>query len=419
MFPLVDLSIMILLLLPRVVMNPLFWLVIYLVQRQYQRINNLEKKMFGTGFSSVKGQVGRSLIYGLLCGIAGSYILTFVGVSLSGAAVHWVWPVAIFLMLINPRFMCFAYAGGLVSISSLLFGFPQVEIPQLMALVAVLHIIESILIWFTGHRDPSPVILKKPDGELVGGFNLQKFWPIPVVVMWSLLMDDPGQISELLVMPQWWPVLQPQTIAGPGQELVFSMLPVVAALGYSDLALTCHPREKAKKSAVFLAIYSTVLLLVAIAASFYEQLLFVAALLAPLGHELVVYFGGRRELTGVPIFIPPAEGMMVLTTAPGSGAHGLGLKNGEIILRLGEFTINSNRELMLAAEEREYPQEMLTIIREGEKWQYKTYPQVAAKDVAGIISVPAGDGSYVELKGQGVLLRWLRKLVPPRKGDGN
>jgi hypothetical protein len=418
MFPWQEIGLLILKLLPQVVFSPLFWVVLILIHSQYRRINSLERNLFGIAFSSVGKQVWRSVLYGLLGGVAGSFLLTLVGVSLSGAGIIYLWPVAIALMLFNPRFMCFAYAGGIVSLSHLIFGFPDLEIPQILALVAVLHMVESLLIFLTGHLDPTPVILKKPSGELVGGFNLQKFWPIPVAVMLAVMMDMPGPSPDLIPMPDWWPLLRPRQLPPPGKELVYSLFLVTAALGYSDLALTCRPREKARRSAGYLALYSIVLLAAAVGASFYAPLLGAAALLSPLGHELVVRLGNRRELQGKAIYTPPPKGAMVLATVPGGVGEGLGLVPGEVILEVNGREVFSPADLEEGLEEMAPPWEMVTRQPGGtcDRKRYLTVEEGAA--TLGVIFVPAGNNvPYVQIKNQGLLQRWWKGFTRRRKGD--
>lgn len=417
MFPWLEIGVLILKLLPQIVLSPIFWVVMLLVFSQYRRINNLERSLFGVTFSSVGRQVWRSLLYGLLGGVAGSFLLVLVGVSLSGAGIVYLWPVAIALMLINPRFMCFAYAGGLVSLSHLIFGFPDLEIPQILALVAVLHMVESLLIFLTGHLDPTPVIVKKPSGELVGGFNLLKFWPIPVAVMLAVTIELPELTGDLIRMPEWWPLLRPRELPPPGKELVYSLFLVTAALGYSDLALTCRPREKARRSAGHLALYSLALLAAAIGASFYSPLLVVAAVIAPLGHELVVQLGNRRELGGRAIYTPPPRGAMVLATVPGGLGEGLGLVPGEVILEVGGRELFSPAELAGILGELVPPWEMVTLQPVGSYHQVRYLTVEGETRDLGVIFVPDGNNvSYVQLKNKGSLQRWWQAFSRRRKG---
>ena len=98
---------------------------------------------------------------------------------LSEAGLWYVWPLALLLMLMHPRYLCFSYAGGIMALSSLLFGWPELNVPAVISLVAVLHMVEAVLIRWHGHLNPSPVYLRTGEGEVVGGLNLQKFWPCP------------------------------------------------------------------------------------------------------------------------------------------------------------------------------------------------------------------------------------------------
>jgi len=51
------------------------------------------------------------------------------------------------------------------------------------------------------------------------------------------------------------------------QDITYQILPVVAALGYGELAITCFPRERTKISACHLAVFSIVLLGLSVLAS--------------------------------------------------------------------------------------------------------------------------------------------------------
>lgn len=266
MLPWLKIAALILTIFPRFIANPLFWLVLLLIYKQYRRLNRLQMDMFGLEFTPVGKQVCQSALFGLAGGLVGSFLMVLVGVSLSRAGIIYVWPLAIFLLLFSPRFMCFAYAAGIISLVHLIFGFPQLEIPQLLGLVAVLHMVESLLIYLTGHLYPIPVITKNPAGQLIGGFNLQKFWPLPVVIMLTVVLDMPELTDDFIRMPQWWPLIRPQELGAAGQEVVYSLFLVTAALGYSDLALSSTPRQKAGRSAVYLALYSILLLLAAMGA---------------------------------------------------------------------------------------------------------------------------------------------------------
>ena len=187
MRPFLDLGLAILRVLPSALFEPTyaiaFWLVVLLVFFQYRRVAGMEERLYGF----VKNQPGHQTILaaaqGLVGGLIGSFILVFVGVSLSGAGIQYLLPVALLLYLLSPRLMCFSYAGGIVAVLYLLFGLPRVSVGGIMALVGILHLTESLLIWLSGHTCATPVVIRNQRRELVGAFSLQKFWPVPIVVL--------------------------------------------------------------------------------------------------------------------------------------------------------------------------------------------------------------------------------------------
>jgi hypothetical protein len=388
----------------RMVVSPLFWIIVVIIYFQYRRINQQKELMFG-----IKEQDGwrHALLatgHGVIGGLVGSGLIVFMGVSLSGIGIQFLWLLAITLMLVSPRFICFAYAGGIISLSSIIFGYPQVDIPMLMGLVAILHMVESVLILVSGHMGALPLYTKLDDGRMVGGFNLQKFWPIPLVALALMVLPDPSQVSGV-GMPDWWPLIKPSVTGNP-DNFVYALLPVVAALGYGDLALTSKPREKSKKSAFFLGLYSLILLALAVLASRNPSLVLLPALFSLLGHELVIKIGRDVEFKGQPKYVAPEKGIMVLAVLEKSAAKRMGLKTGDIIFSVNTFPVNSRRDLTNVLHwggtvlETEY--------MDSDTGKYsRTFTRKGFHEPFGVILVPEGDESqYVELTSKGFLARW-------------
>ena len=169
---------------------------------------------------------------------------------------------AIFLFLFNPRFLCFAYAGGIVAVFSLflrvvlpvypvlgkskiLTDAANIHLPSLLALIGILHLTESFLIYLSGHRGASPVYLKTSSGEVVGGYSLQRFWPLPLIGLWALAVAENSQMFVGgISMPEWWPLLGTVMNVGVDEKVIYFMFPIVAGLGYSDMAL---PKIRAQR----------------------------------------------------------------------------------------------------------------------------------------------------------------------------
>ncbi len=334
MFPFVDIFVMIVKSIVSVIINPLFWVVLFLVHSQYRKSCMLEERMLGIQKYSVWDRLASSVLAGLAGGFIGSMVMVLVGVTLGNAGILYVWVIAILLMMVNPRYMCFSYAGGIVSLCSLVFGFPRVDVPSLMAIVAILHLVESVLIYFNGHKHSVPVYMHDRRYGVVGGFSLMRFWPIPIVIMTVIT----GQVlpGDAVPMPDWWPLIRSMEMleAADPENLTYIMLPVVAALGYSDVAITHTPEAKSLKSALSLSGYSIVLLVISVIASYYRPFQWLAAFFGPVFHELLIIRSKSVQKRSKPLYIPVEDGVRVLDVLPDSVSEKMGIKRGDIIYRI-------------------------------------------------------------------------------------
>lgn len=346
MFPLGQLLPLILGNFAAALLDPSFWIVVLLVAFIYKRTASAPQQIFDLPPEPVWSFVVMSTFFGLVGGLVGSLLIILVGISLGEVGISYLWLAAIFLMLIQQRFICFAYAGGLLSLSYLIFGFPQVSVAQVMGLVAILHLVESLLILLSGHLQAVPVYLKTKQGGIAGGFNLFKFWPLPLVALVAVNYPQNDILVNSIQTPDWWPLIQPQFLSGPG-ETVHIMFPIVAALGYGDIALTTSPRVKTRRAALELALYSLALLLMAILSSHFQELVLLPALFGPLGHEAIIRLGQRREMRGKPLFVQPERGVMILQLLHGSQLAKAGLKSGDVILSVNGRAVDDNFELRL------------------------------------------------------------------------
>ncbi len=185
-------------------LQPFFLVVIVLIWLMYRRMQNTREALFGVRDSTLR-LVLTALGYGIAGGLVGSVLIVVLGISINDIGIIYLWILAVLLMLVDPRFLCFSYAGGILALISLLTGYPKLNIPALMGLVAVLHLVESMLILGSGHIDPLPVYVRNRFGRVVGAFNLQKFWPIPlaIIAVATTAQAPAGGVA----MPGWWPLL--------------------------------------------------------------------------------------------------------------------------------------------------------------------------------------------------------------------
>lgn len=332
--------------LSQIIFHPIFWVVLFLVATQYKKQAKIEKRALGIVRSSLIGKTVNSTIFGLLGGIIGSAIMIGLGVSIDSQGIIYLWPIAIALFMINARYLCFSYAGGLLSLFSLIFGFPDIDVPGLMALVAILHLVESFLIFMNGSKDSIPIVVNRGEGQYVGGYSFHRFWPIPIIIMTAMLSSQVPPSTQIQ-MPNWWPLIKPSGTLGMRRDLTFIIMTVVAALGYGDMALTQEPKVKVRKSAFRLSVYSLMLLILSIISSQMDLFKWIAALFAPLAHEFLIIYGQKEERKGRPLFTIPPRGVRLLEVLKGSASDKMGLKRGDLVHSLNNMPINKEEDISL------------------------------------------------------------------------
>ncbi|SDF27365.1 trypsin [Sporomusa acidovorans] len=407
MFPWAEISILIIRGALDVVFDVNFWIVLALVGYQYWQMQKSQHRMFGVYNYTLSQQILSAGAFGLIGGITGSFLLTLVGVTLNQLGLSYIWPVALALMLINMRFLCFAYAGGVVALANVLFGWPEVNVPQVLSLVAVLHVTESLLIAVSGGYSAMPMIIKRQDGRLVGAFSLQNFWPLPLVILAAVTVPSGSASGGTINMPAWWPLLNVSLETPPGTSLIYVMLPVVAALGYTDMAIASLPRQRRWQSALHLAGYSLLLLALALLSAKYVWLQAIAAILSPLGHEFLIQWDNRREMGAPPRFVPPPYGLMVLDTVVDTPAAKL-LKPGDIMINLAGLPVNSRFDLAAAISQA--PAAFSLVFERAGKVVHKDCKFKQGERRLGVILVPDGNESfYVEMvTNRYGLIDWLK-----------
>ena len=346
---------------------PMFWIVLFLVFLQYRRQNMIEEKFYGRVINPLGRQMLTSVGLGALGGLAASIALVFLGLSLEQIGLYFIWPVALLLLLINPRYLCFSYAGGLVAgavlisrhilvpllpdLASLSFfeALLKIHIPALLVLIGLLHLVEALLIYSGGHWGSSPVYLKQDNGKVVGAYVLQRFWPLPLVALLVSLVPQTEVVG--VSMPEWWPILQSVLQPEEGHSLQYMIIPVAAGLGYADMALTSDPLQRSRFSARWLALYSVILLLVALASEFLPVLILPGVVFAPLGHELLILYGKKREERETPLYESSGTGLKVMMILKGSAAEEAGLQKDDLIEKVNSREIRDFNELMQQIEE--------------------------------------------------------------------
>ncbi|MEG3072196.1 MAG: PDZ domain-containing protein [Candidatus Syntrophopropionicum ammoniitolerans] len=144
-------------------------------------------------------------------------------------------------------------------------------------------------------------------------------------------------------MPGWWPLIMPG-VDGDPQNLTFAMLPLLAGLGYGDIAIARSPVEKSRLSSLFLGLYSLILLALAVLAGYSKAVALLAAVFSPLGHEAVIHIGKWLELKGKPLYVPAGEGMRIMDVLPDGPFWRAGLRPGDIVMAVNGVRFTGKTE---------------------------------------------------------------------------
>jgi hypothetical protein len=400
---------------PGIFSNPavgvVYLVILGLIASQYSRIQRTEEELYGTASNKAFYQTLTAVGLGLAGGLFASLLLVFIGVSLTDSGISYLMPIALVLYLFSPRLLCFSYAGGLAALSHLIFGWPQVNVPALMALVACLHAAEAFLILLSGHTCSTPLYVSHENGDVVGGFALQRFWPIPLIVLFLIKVPDLSSMPDLIYLPDWWPLIKAPDIPGPGQP-VFAMMPLIAALGYGDIAVARNPKDKARITAKNLMLFSLALLLLSIAASKWQLFAWVATLFSPIGHEMVIRRGLREEFGQEPIYTPLEQGVLLLDVAEGSLAKHAGLRSGNIIRLVNDIQVGDRSSLESALASTSGPVALWILESCDSHSLREVVIDRESNEELGLISVPQPDDNPMAgSNAEGVLLRFFRNLL--------
>jgi hypothetical protein len=402
----------------RLLINPLYYVGILLVVLQYRRQIKLERRLFSQRLHSVLGETWRAVAWGALGGLAASVAMALLGATVAPETMWLLWAVSILLMLVRIRFMCLSYAIGAVGMlrallafvpdtfdaqlggaSALLAALRQVDVASLLAIAGVLHILEGALIRGQGTRMATPMFYEGKRGKIIGGYGLQGFWPVP------LLLIVPLSGGSELTLP--W-----ATVFGGGWSSGWTVLSLPFMIGFTELTLSGLPRDKARRSFVWLVSYGLVLLLLGLAVRFWSPLAFAACLLAIVLHEALIWYGRWSEEKRTPLYIHNERGLRVLAVFPGSSAAELGIVPGEIIHKVNGMKVLKRADLHQAMQLNPAFTKLEVVNLQGEI-KFVSRPLYANEHhQLGLVLAPDEQAMYyVEAREQGLLAYLGRRLA--------
>ncbi|MGG1223855.1 PDZ domain-containing protein [Brevibacillus formosus] len=396
--------------------NPVFYLFLVFIYLHYRRQMNLERQLFSARIQSPLLSTIRAVGMGLVGGLLISLLSAGLGVVVQAQDLWILWGLALILALIRLRFLCFAYAAGILAILHAITQVipPVTDVPglsfvwemirqakplPLLALVAVMHLIEAMLVRWNGGRDASPLFVEGQRGRIVGAYLLHSFWLTPAVLFVQM---EPGAMSGALY--PGWPFFSPGAAS-------FGLMLLPTVTGFSDMTQTMTPYRKATQVAKNLMLYAIILLgLCALAAWFYPLIL-LAAIFALFGHEALFFWSQYQERKRSPYFIQSSRGVKVMGVIPGTRAEEIGITPGEIIVKVNGISVREKEDLYPALQANPAFCKMEVLTREGELKFVQCAVYAGNHHQLGIIVVPdANTRAFVDLKRASVVELIKQKL---------
>ncbi|EKS4344556.1 PDZ domain-containing protein [Clostridium sporogenes] len=330
-----------------------------ILYRKNRKTIIMQKMIIGQKVTTAFELTISEVVLGIFAGTAASLIMSYLGIFFrEDSAIYLIFLISMFFMIFNPRFICFSYSGAALGMVSLILlnmakllnmpqlNFVNIDIPALMSMVAILHLVEGILVMIDGDRGYVPVFTNRED-KIIGGFVLQRYWILPIAFMLMINNQALSNISQGgAPMPNWWPLLKTGLPLSVLNAAVIALTSFYGIIGYNAVTFTKTRKEKKIISGLYIVIYSLILFMLSRLAVMNTLLKVVVLIFAPVGHEAMLYIQKYFELKGEPRYISTEEGIMVLDVAKDSVANKMGIKSGDLLLQVNDKEIDSEEDIV-------------------------------------------------------------------------
>lgn len=359
----------------------LYVFVIFFIRAQYVKYSELQTEIYGVPVYSTREIVGGMILTGLAAGFASSFLTVAAGVTIETDTIRYLFYVMCLFMLIDLRLMNISYAAGLIAVVSLISGRLRINLPSLLFLVAVLELAESVLVFLGRKRGHIPVFIRHRN-EITGAFLIRRYWMIPVV-FFTYLGQRRGISLDLAAN---WRLMF--NVPPHGAAYALGLDCMAAVMCHTDMAIASQPEKRCARSSAMLFAYSAVMMLLAVVSRSAGWAGVVGAVFCVTGKEGIYLISSLHERKGTPLYSAVRRGIRVMDVLPGSHAAAMGLRRGDVILRINNNDIQSEEGVGEAL--KDYPTFTWIQVKRPDgtekTLEYRCYP--GGYDSLGIITVP-------------------------------
>lgn len=319
----------------------------FLLYKKNRKIAMLQRMMVGEKVISPLELTLSQVVMGILGGLIGSMMLSYLGVMFDvGAGIELLFFMSLFLLVLKPRWISFSYSAALLGAVTLILGWlknlnlvtldfnVKLDIGALVALVGVLSVVEGLLILADGHRGAIPIFTNK-DGKLAGGFSLERYWPVPIVIILFTTEALSGGGSTILT-PDWWPFIRGGINRSLLAAAIVSAIPIYSIIGYKQITFTQSKTSKTIFSSLLKLIYGVLLIAMYKIANYGVVFQGLLLIFMPLAQEGIALIENYRENKGNVKYVSDEEGITILDVMPNSPAERQGIRSGDKILEVND-----------------------------------------------------------------------------------
>ncbi|MFQ3544925.1 PDZ domain-containing protein [Halobacillus rhizosphaerae] len=331
----------------RIFTQPLFYysfILLFILSRK--RVKK-ERKDFGTRifnpFTEWKGTWGLALTAGVI--ISGFTIMA--GLELSYPFFLLLFVVTLLLSLpLRVTYLSSVYVIGVVylllfSISYLpasvktnvwVADLSTIQLPGLTVLLAILLLVEAIGMLRVSTYETYPERRKGSRGKWIGQHRVRKMMIIPFFAL------IPGGMIEPFA--PWWPLF-----SIGGSSFALALIPFIT--GWECLAKGQDPVKASKALGRRMLILALLVLACSVASLSIPLLSLLAIAISIMGRELL-FILHRLQDDRHSYFSAHQEGLKVLGVIPGTPAHKMGIKPGEVVIRVNALPVKDETEFYQA-----------------------------------------------------------------------
>ena len=350
---------------------PIIFILIGLSMYLYSKNRNtvvMQKMICGGSVNSEIELTLSQIVLGIVSGILISVMLGILGITfVKDSSIIFLLYISILLTFIKPRLICFSYSGAILGVLSIFiktlnslgisFEFQNyfiVDIPQLVAFIGIMHIVEGFLVMIDGHRGAMPVFSEK-NGKILGGYSLKRYWIVPISLITTLTSNSYYMLgNKINDIPEWWsnmPFINGTTLAAIVGIVIFNMIGII---GYSSVTFTRSKREKAISSGISILIFGIILTILSgiIKLAIIGDIFLV--IFMPLAHEFMLKIQTKEEQKRSPKYVSSNKGLTVLEIASESIFNEFGIDIGNRLVSINGIEINSEPEIYSILKENLY-----------------------------------------------------------------